>query len=358
MKILMIGPFPPPLGGVSVFLKRYKHKLEIAGHEVDVINPCLRNNIRYCLTLFSIPRKKYDLISINVASFYVLTIIFLIGLAGRAQVVDHNWRQLERWNLPKVLIFSLIVNRCRELILVGSHLKAYYRGHGVRLPLNRVQVQNAFIHPPADDEPEILKTYSSDVHTFVNSRSPLLVANGSGITFYKGVDIYGLDMCVELVAALKKTNHNIGLLFALADITDQEYYEDINRRIDELGIRDNFHFMTGQKELWPLLKKADLMVRPTCTDGYCTSVAEARAFGCAVVASDVCQRARGSIIFANRKGEDLLLKCSEALSAARQESRESVDEEHLLDVTALDYQVWDNLVSQPLNDDTQYGYSN
>ncbi|MBA3765519.1 MAG: glycosyltransferase [Acidobacteria bacterium] len=298
------------------------------------------------------------MISINVASFYVLAIIFVIGLAGRAQVIDHNWRQLERWNFFKVRFFSYIVNRCRELILVGPHLKDYYRGHGVKLPLNRVQVQNAFIHPPLEDESRILETYSSDVHKFVKSRSPLLVANGSSITFYKGVDIYGLDMCVELVAALKKTNENIGLLFALADISDQEYYQDINRRIDELGIRDNFHFMTGQKELWPLLKKADLMLRPTCTDGYCTSVAEARAFGCAVVASDVCQRARGSVIFANRRVEDLLLKCNEVLSATSQELRESIDEELPVDVAVLDYQIFDILISQILNDGTQFEYSN
>lgn len=354
----MIGPSPPPLGGVSVFVKRYKQKMETAGHEVTVLNPCSLNKFRYCISLFSIARGKYDLISINVASFYVLAIIFVIGLAGRAQVIDHNWRQLERWNFFKVRFFSYMVNRCRELILVGSHLKDYYRGHGVKLPLNRVQVQNAFIHPPLEDESRILESYSSDVHKFVKSRSPLLVANGSSITFYKGVDIYGLDMCVELVAALKKTNENIGLLFALADISDEEYFQDINRRIDELGIRDNFHFMTGQKELWPLLKKADLMLRPTCTDGYCTSVAEARAFGCAVVASDVCQRARGSVIFANRRVEDLLLKCNEVLTATSQELRESVDEELPVDVAVLDYQIFDILISQMLNDGTQFEYSN
>lgn len=358
MRVLMIGPCPPPLGGVSVFIKRYKQKMENAGHEVTVLDPCSLSKVRYCASLFLTAREKYDLISINVASFYVLAIIFLVGLASRAQVIDHNWRQLERWSFFKVRLFSYMVNRCRELILVGSHLKAYYRGHRVSLPLNRVRVQNAFIHPPVEDEPKILETYSSDVHKFVESRSPLLVANGSGITFYHGVDIYGLDMCVELVAALKKNNENIGLLFALADISDQEYYEDINRRIDELGIRDNFYFMTGQKELWPLLKKADLMVRPTCTDGYCTSVAEARAFGCAVVASDVCQRAGGSVIFANRKGEDLLLKCDEVLSATRQEAREGADEEYPIDVADLDYRIFDSLINQPLSDEAQFGYSN
>lgn len=358
MKVLMIGPSPPPLGGVSVFVKRYKHKLESTGHKVDVLDPCPLNKVKYCIRLFLIPRKKYDLISINVASFYVLTIIFLIGLAGKTQVIDHNWRQLEKWHRLRVRLFSYIVNRCGELVLVGPHLKSYYRGYGVKLPPDRVQVQNAFIHPPLEDEPEILKSYSPVIHQFVESRSPLLIANASSITFYQGVDIYGLDMCVELVAALKKTNPNIGLLFALADISDLEYYQEINRRIDELGIRNNFHFMTGQKELWPLFKKTDLMVRPTCTDGYGSSVAEALAFGCAVVASDVCKRAKGTAIFANRKDEDFLSKCNEALSSLYQAPQEIAVEESNINVTSSVYQTFDNPAHQTLSNDTQYEYSN
>jgi glycosyltransferase involved in cell wall biosynthesis len=354
----MIGPFPPPLGGVSVFVKRYKQKMEAAGHDVEVLDPCPLSKLRYCISLFSIPRKKYDLISINVASIYVLMIVFLIGLIDRTQVIDHNWRQLERWNFLKVRLFSHIVSRCGELILVGPHLKAYYRGHGVHLPLDRVQVQNAFIPPSLADEAEILKTYSTEVHEFVKSRSPLLIANASSITFYKGVDIYGLDMCVELVAALRRSDPNVGLLFALADISDREYYEEINRRIDELGIREHFHFMTGQRELWPLFKQADLMVRPTCTDGYCTSVAEARVFGCAVVASDVCRRAKGTTTFANRKDEDLLLKCNEALSLQYQAPQEIADEETEFGMGVPIYQLTDNSARPPLSNDTQYEYSN
>lgn len=358
MKVLIIGPYPPPLGGVSVFVKRYKRKLENAGHEVEVLDPCPLGNLRYCLSLFRVSTKRYDLVSLNVASFYALTIIFLTGMAARTQVIDHNWRQLEGWNFVKLRLFSHMVNMCRELILVGPHLRGYYREHGIKLPAGRVQIQNAFISPPPEDEPEILKTYASDVHEFIRSRSPLLIANASSISFYKGVDIYGLDMCIELVAALKAENPNIGLLFALADVSDTEYYVEINRRIDELGIRDNFHFMTGQKELWPLFKKADLMVRPTCTDGYCTSIAEARAFGCAVVASDVCKRASGTTIFANRKDEDLLLKCNEVMSAWGHAPQEFADEESMIGVAAPVYQIYDQPAHQPLSNDTPYEYSN
>jgi glycosyltransferase involved in cell wall biosynthesis len=359
VKILIIGPYPPPLGGVSVFVKRYQRKLENFGHEVDVLNPCELSGPGYVLELFSASRKPYDLISVNVASFYVLAILFVLGRFRQTQIVDHNWRQLEEWHPLKVRLFSFFVSRCRELILVGAHLRAYYEEHGVALPLDRVQIQNAFIPPDEREEAAILNTYPADVRDFIEARQPLLIANASSIAFYRDVDLYGLDMCVELIARLKQTAPNVGLLFALAETCDEDYYREINRRIDALGIRDNFHFMTGHKELWPLFKKADLMVRPTCSDGYCISIAEAIEFGCAAVASDVCKRARGTAIFANRESEEFLLRCTEALSAVTQTAPEMVEEELALSIAVPDYPALGNSSThRPLSNDTQYEYSN
>ncbi len=59
---------------------------------------------------------------------------------------------------------------------------------------------------------------------------------------------------------------------------------------------------------------ADLMVRPTYRDGYGISVAEALHFGCPAIASDVCRRAKGAIIFKNRDFDDLIEKARRVLS--------------------------------------------
>jgi glycosyltransferase involved in cell wall biosynthesis len=133
-----------------------------------------------------------------------------------------------------------------------------------------------------EDEESILKTYPSEVKEFAASRRPLIVANAFQIVFYRGVDLYGLDMCVEVVAALKESYPHVGLIFAVAEVGEAAYFEKIKRRIDELGIEDNFLFLTGQRELWPLFRRADLMVRPTCSDAYGISVAEADTYFLAV----------------------------------------------------------------------------
>lgn len=327
MKILLIGPSSPPIGGVSVFVKRYRRELRVADHAVDVLDKGRLTILKFYLSHFLIPFKRYDVISVNVASFYVLMLLYLLGLSQKTQVIDHNWRQLEDWNGIKRRLFSAFIGKSKEVVLVGPHLQSYYQRYGVVLP-RATRVQHTFIPPPLEDEDEVYRTYPIEVQRFVKRRAPLLIGNASSMMFYRGVDLYGLDMCVELIAELKPRYPNIGLLFALADVCDRTYFEKIRSRIDELGIRENFCFMTGQKELWPLFRRADLSIRPTYSDGYGISVAESLFLGCATVASDVCERADGAIVFPNRDQKMFNLKCGEVLllwRARRQQQQEQVE---------------------------------
>jgi glycosyltransferase involved in cell wall biosynthesis len=164
------------------------------------------------------------------------------------------------------------------------------------------------------------------VREFVARSRPLLVANGFRIVFHNGTDLYGLDMCVELVARLKQAHPRVGLLFALAEIGDPDYYARMRQKIDALGITQNFHIMAGQKEIWPLFKRADAMLRPTFTDGYALSVAEAIHFGCPVLASDAADRPPQATLFANRNQQDFQQKCLALLSTSTQRKSNSQDE--------------------------------
>jgi glycosyltransferase involved in cell wall biosynthesis len=173
----------------------------------------------------------------------------------------------------------------------------------------KIKIKNAFIPPPLDEEDKILESYPQELSFFINDRQPLLIANAASLVFYQDTDLYGLDMCIELTAKLKEKYPNIGFLFALAnDKENQTYLHKMKNRIKKLGIEENFIFMTGQKELWPLLKKADLMVRPTSNDGYGISIAEALYLGCPAIASDVCKRPENTVLFKTRNVDDLLFK--------------------------------------------------
>ncbi len=168
--------------------------------------------------------------------------------------------------------------------------------------------------PPLEEEKQILNTYSKILFDFVEKRSPVIISNGGYIRIYNNIDLYGIDMCIELTNELKKSFPNIGFIFALADKKKNDwYFRKMKKKIKELNIEKNFTFMTGHKEIWPLFQRADLMVRPTLLDGYSVSVAEALYFNCPVIASNVSKRPKGTIIFKNRNFKDFSEKCKRIL---------------------------------------------
>ena len=121
-------------------------------------------------------------------------------------------------------------------------------------------------------------------------------------------------MCIELTAKLKNVYPNLGFVFALAnEKVNTEYINKMHLRIKELNLEENFYFLTGQKELWPIFKKASLMIRPTNTDGDALSIREALYFKCPAIASDICDRPEGTILFKNRNLDDLCDKVKDVL---------------------------------------------
>jgi len=205
------------------------------------------------------------------------------------------------------LVIKKMIFKAEYIQIVGKHLEQFLLDIGYNE--NKIIIKNAFLEPPLEDENKILATYERELIDFIDSHDKIIIANASYLVFHNNVDLYGLDMCIELTSKLKKDYPNIGFVFALAnEKANVIYLEQMKKRIKDLEIEDNFYFITGQKELWPLFKKADLMIRPTLSDGYGISIAEALYFDCPAIASDVSDRPEGTTIFKNRDLEDLYNK--------------------------------------------------
>jgi glycosyltransferase involved in cell wall biosynthesis len=314
LKVLLIGSYPPPLGGVSVFLQRYKRKLEREGHSVDILDPTKTANLGILMELLKARARSYDIISVNYPSIPLLRTLVTLGLTRKTEFWDHNWRVFDNWSERERRFFESFLHSCLDLNLVSDELRAEYELYKIALP-TATKIQHAFIPPAEEDEEAILASYPDGIKSFVEKKRPLIVANAFKLVREKGIDLYGLDMCVDLVERLKPDYSNTGLLFALAEVGDRDYFEQVTARISGSGVEASFCFLTGQNEFWPLLKRANLMVRPTLTDGYALSVAEAIYFKCPVVASDATKRPEGCVLFKTRDREDFIAKCQGVLSA-------------------------------------------
>lgn len=304
-RYILIGPTPPPFGGVSVYVSRLSKKLRAEGHQVSIVNPSALRGVRKLLALARLvfdPRETS--IQLHAFDFSAMAAMIVRPFRKKLQYMDHNTAIYQR-DLGRIrhYLFARVLQNSDEIVFVSQKAIDYYRGKGFKIAPH-VQVRSPFLPPSLEDEGRIVATYSADTKTFVETHSPLLIANASAILFYGDVELYGLDMCVDLVAGLKPDFPRIGMVFAIADATiNADYIETVQRRIVEAGIQDNFHFLTGQRELWPLFRVADLMLRPTSDDGYGISLAEAISFDCAALASDVTGRPNGTSVFPSRNAD-------------------------------------------------------
>lgn len=314
METMIIGPQPPPLGGISVYLYRLR-KRQPGTRFIDET----RMGKRGWLKLLFLTRKHFVYHSPSLRRRLWLFALTCLNRSVFTLVVhgDSLQNQYTGGGALVRLLIGKMLRKADSVQVVNPAIKEFMVS-GLGVERAKIDVISSFLPPPPEDEAGILASYDPETVSFVSGRSPLIVANAHRLCFHQGVDLYGLDMCLDLIADLKsKVSDQVGLVFALAQIGDESYYREMRARCSALGIEANVHFLTGQKELWPLFKRAQLMVRPTCTDGFGISVAEALHFRCPAVASDVCRRAEGTVLFANRDSVDFRNKCLGILASRK-----------------------------------------
>jgi glycosyltransferase involved in cell wall biosynthesis len=317
-KVLLVGPVPPPLGGVSVHVKRLYEILKKEGYEVDIFFISRKHKSVFLSSIKLIKLiylNNYDIIHIHGYYRAFILVIFFGRYIKKYCLLftAHNPRLFENKTKLNQIIIKYFIKNLDCLIAVASHILENYKKNKVKLP-GRYLVQNAFLPPPLEEEDKIFHNYDHATKKFILTHKPLIISNAWKIIFYKNTDLYGLDLCVELTSRLKKNFPKIGLLFALANKhVNADYVNYLYNRFKELGIEENFHFMTGQKELWPLFIKADLSIRPTATDGDALSIREALYLNCPVVASNVVKRPKGTVLFKYRDIDDLYCRVSDIL---------------------------------------------
>lgn len=310
---MLIGPTPPPLGGVSVFISRHGSLLQRKGKKVKYIDRGKMNLASYAWRLLWIALYP-GVLSIHIHWPHAgpMLAALLRFFPGELVFVDHASRLIESFSGARAILFRLFLRRVDKVVLVNKHLRGTYLSGGFSLPDTTVEAP-AFIPPLVDEEPEILGSYPHEVRRFVDTHAPLLTANAFSIVVHEGVDLYGIDLCIELVRGLVGDFQNIGLLIAVAANGDADYVEDLERRIVSYGLGDRIMFMKGNRQLWPLFRKSQLMIRPTFRDGDAVSVREALSLGCPVVASDVVPRPEGVAVFHNRDLQDFQEKVTHVI---------------------------------------------
>lgn len=319
-KVAIIGPYPPPYGGISVHIKRMHESLlkrnlehviytDTETKEENIVG--VANSKKWLLKYFfstkesivhyhSIDWRKRILV--GVMGFLSKKVVLTIhGDALNDQINQGNWlkKRMLAWALKNISTIIVVNPKIKDLIV------------SLKVKPTKIECIPAFI-PPIIKEEEIVQI-PREVWDFINTHKPIISANAYAIRFYHNEDLYGIDMCIDLCANLKKDYPQTGFVFCLPDIGDYDYFHKMKQRIAQKGIENNFLFQTKPCQFYPILMKSHVFVRPTNTDGDAVSLREALYFKVPLIASDGCPRPEGTILFKNRDIHDFTLKVKDLL---------------------------------------------
>jgi glycosyltransferase involved in cell wall biosynthesis len=319
--VALVGPYPPPYGGVSVHIQRLHRRLAALGIPSRV----------YCQRSSTLGHEEHVIPASNKFSWYAwipehgwrcdTSIVHFhddwcwapaamaMLLRGKKVVMTlHNqqagseiWQSVS-W-LERLASQWLFRHPRVGWVAVSQEVKRQLTEKGV--PPARILVAPAYI-PPRDDADE--SSLPAHVREFLSAHSPVLSTYAWKLTIdEQGVDMYGLDHCIEMIGALKADFPNIGLGILLPLVTEAGYFRDLKARIAASGIEDNVLFITEPLDEAHLLWRAsDVFVRATNTDGDAISVREALSLRVPVVASDASARPDGVVLFETRNLEALI----------------------------------------------------
>lgn len=316
---------PPPYGGASVYVFRLINKLTIDGFTVggyysdecnnqSVINSNMFHKWTWMQTSkFPIKIWKYFFETINyriVHSHFSLegmVYLWFIKTFGRKKVIVtiHNSMNVGYYNntnpVNKFFLNKMLRSKDVVWITVSEEGKQQLLSLPVP-PKSEIIVIPAYI-PIQNNKYDSL---NNNINDYIRNHTKIIAFYGHSFMLNNGVDVYGFETIIKCFAILKKQFENIGLIMCIADASDEENLEKLHDFAKENFVDDDIYWQVGAIEnIRSLWNQVDVYVRPTSTDGDSVAVREVLDEGVAVVASDVCKRPAGVLIYHYADMQDL-----------------------------------------------------
>ncbi len=313
-KILQIGDYPPPMGGIAVRTKMVNDCLLRHGYETTVLNigRYMKQEIPGCVSVlngwdYAWKVMRYVLkgyiphIRLNAKSWkgalltlYAEIIAFLFN--NSASIVFHagvkqQYFPKDKTNTFMKLIFKLIFVFARKIICNNDAVKEKIIEYGINgdkiVPIPSFSSQHLEYEDVA---------LSSELEVFLRDRFPLL------FSYLCVRPEFEIEMLLQGIKSIAKKYPKLGVVLV------RGMDDNVNKLLESIelyGVKDIVlpaGYLSRDMFL-TLLKKSTLMVRTPNTDGVCSTILEAIAFDIPVVASDNGNRPKGIILF--RSGDSL-----------------------------------------------------
>jgi glycosyltransferase involved in cell wall biosynthesis len=291
----IVGPYPPPFGGISVHIKRIHKRLSDANYECKVYDECSLGS--YALFLPRVPFLREKLLHFHCVNGKVRAVIGLLRLFGKKIVLtihgESIMQQLKCRGLKKALLIQGL-KMINHVICVNGRIAEVLKKSGIAD--RKISVIPAYIPPKYNNtdycelpkpvreflsfQPnEELDSFQANEEVEAQSRKDLIiVANGWIKPMNSASDIYGIrsliDLAGRLCASDTNTNHfNVRFIIVLLGTgsmsrEEKAYHELLVLQASPIIARGNLLIYEPEfTELYPIIERCSIFIRPTLTDG-------------------------------------------------------------------------------------------
>ena len=316
-KVTIVGALPPPIGGVTVFLRRLTDLLQ-SDFEITLLD--LRNI-----------DGKVPLFDRHIISPFQGRLMSILWLQWKLISQRHGLLHFHFSDVKGLILVAMLFSRCQSVMLTLHHgvsnlstslalmLRFYAplicRKIGTIHALNsdqRVfyQSQMGFkdaavfqcpthIAPSHEDLP-----VSTEIQELLSEFRPYILTSGVGNRLNRA------DLVMRYWGTRPLDGFN--LVVSIYGDSDPNYASELQCHADTLPTATLVGSMP-ESDFNALLKNACVYLRPAEVDSFGIAVADALAFGTPVLASDACDRAEDVNVFDRYDMDDMAVKLEELL---------------------------------------------
>ncbi|NMO16705.1 glycosyltransferase family 4 protein [Pyxidicoccus fallax] len=318
MKVLLVGDYPPPYGGVAIHVQQLHGYLRGCGVEARVLD------------IGKGGRPAPDVLPMRSPTHFGLRLAGFLS-SGWTVHVHTSGNNPKSWVLAGMVGGMPGLRASRVITLHSGLLPDYLAASGARRNFARVAlagyarvvavsgaVRDALLSCGVPEEKVVVlpafcasQVRPGPVPAVVDAararRKPLLAMA------HHPSPVYGRKLAFRALRRLAEANPHVGLALFGPGTDSEEFLRDVR----DLHVAGNLEVL-GELEhsaALGLIARSDAFLRPTTHDGDSISVREALALGVPCVASDVCARPEGTRVFAAGDAEDLARAVTEAVAA-------------------------------------------
>ena len=292
-KILLIGSTPPPIGGVTIHIDRFLNlynencKFNISVFDVKKKMLFQNNNKRGGIFLFFFLSR---IIHIHISNDYVKLLLSLISKLLFKKVIYTHHNSIVR----NKFIFKLMYKLCNKVILVND--KEIEKS---LININKTEVIPAFLPPYRFDK------LPNNLEKEIKNYNQIISTNCYLYALINGKHVYGFDLIIEAFYKLSEERKIQNTLLILVDPSNTTK-EFVNGLLKQKAFQTNkVLLVTENLDFVSLIKKSDITIRATRTDGDSLSIRESLYYNVPIICSDVTTRPEGAVVFKNNNSDDL-----------------------------------------------------